>query len=73
MKVTESYEEFRAEFATRQAARIMMEGDQEYIKVSWDSFLDQDETEQKSQHLKKTRESALRGKYTPGWCSYLTF
>ena len=31
----------------RQAAGIMMKGDEECIKVSWDSFLDQEKTEQK--------------------------
>ena len=37
----------REELAIRQAARIMMKGDQECIKVSWDSFLDHEEAEQK--------------------------
>ena len=35
------------ELAIRQAGRIMMKGDKECIKVSWDSFKDQEGTEQK--------------------------
>ena len=37
----------REELAIRQAGRIMMKGDEECIKVSWDSFKDQEGTEQK--------------------------
>ena len=37
----------REELAIRQAGRIMMKGDEECIKVSWDSFKDQERTEQK--------------------------
>ena len=43
----------REDLALRQAGRIMMKGDEDFIKVSWDSFNDQEGTEQKSRHLER--------------------
>ena len=37
----------REELAVRLAVRIMMKGDEEKIKVSWDNFQDKEETEQR--------------------------